>query len=313
MPHPSAVHVDAALSTMLASHSPGDFHADELLPIVETDKLSGKFARYSRANVTRVDYDLMGPKSRANEVDYAVEFGSYSCDMRGLSASVNFAAEMNADAPQDVREAAVKRIMNGLLLQREIRTATLLQTAGNYAAANTAAVSGGAWSDVSLGKPLIDIHNARAAIAPGGAEDTELVLTLALDLWLALSRHPDLRGGGTLSPVATLEEAAQRLGVSRILVSEVMKNTAKDGQTPVYARVWDRTKAVLTRVPKGDWIDRSGFGCTFRWLDAGMPLKVRSNVEPLKGFGGSEDFVVELADDEVVVQSDMGFLITGCL
>jgi hypothetical protein len=313
MPHPSEAHVDSALSTFISSYENGTYFADELIKVIEVDHVSDKVQQYSRKDVTTPTDDALGPNAEANEADYTISTTTYRCEDHGLVGYVSNSEIANADDPQRPFEKRSKHLMNQILLNREIRAATLLQTTANYASANTSGASN-VWTDTTNGTPLADCDLMVSAIAPGMEEDDELVMILALEGWQALRKHPDIKGGGHISPVATLAEAAERIGVDRILVSKAQKNTANYGQAATYARIWDATKAVIVRVPKGEPTDEAGlFAATFRWVDPalGAPIAVRTWDAPKRGRGGSQAVQVELSDAEKVVQNDKGYCLTA--
>jgi hypothetical protein len=312
MAGPYSLHTDASLAYFLADYKPGDFYAGELSPIVETDKVSNVYTRYLRADVNNVYNDIIGPKSQAGEVDYERATASYTCQMRATKAVINWATEMNADEPQNVRERYAELAMDMSLLGREVRVASIFTTAANYAAANQIA-AGTAWSSDSA-NPVKNIHDAIAAIAPGNMSRTKRVGVCSLEVGQALLRHPALRGGGHVNAVVEKDAAARLLGLDELFISDTTYNTANLGATPSYSRVWGSNVFMVARVPRdSNMIGTSTFSCTFRWLNGGEPLQVRRWDEPSLGYGGSTAIQVELADDEVVVQSDMASIISGVL
>jgi hypothetical protein len=313
MPHAAEAHNNASLSTFISSYENGDYIADIVCPIIETDKKSNDYQKFLRKDVITPDDDLIGAEGEASESDYSQTTGTYLCKERGLRGFVGNSLIANADDPHKPFEKRSKHLMNKILLGREIRVATLLQTTTNYLAANTSA-AGNVWTDTTNGTPLVDLHLMRSAIAPGFIEDTEVVLVLALEAWQALIRHPDMRGGGHVTATAQAEEIMQAVKIDRILVTEAQKNTANINQTATIARVWDATKAVMVRVPKSEPSDEAGlFAATFRWTrpTTGTPVGVRTWDWPDRGFGGGQGVQVELADAEVVVQNDMGYCLTA--
>lgn len=313
-PFLSDAYVDAALSTFISGYSNGDYFADRVCPIIETNKKGGKFQKYDRKDVTRIGSSEMAETGEASEAGYSITTADFDCTLRGLKDLVPKSLISGADDPQQPLEKSAANITNRLLLEREDRVATLLTTAANFATANTGAVAN-VWSNPTSGTPLDDIYSGLAAIAPGMEADTQLVMVMAREVWNALRKHPDVIAGGATRASLKLPEAADLFGVDEILISDAQKNTANYGQTASYSRVWTATTCVAVRVPRGEPRGEQGLcSGTFRFrVDGQEPMRVRRWFNPEKGHGGSEVVQVEHADDEKMIQDDMGYLWTSVL
>lgn len=304
MPTPNELHTDAALSTFLTGYTNASFIADDVLPIVNTDKLSNVYSKYTLADMITAVADTIAPNGRANEVSYAVSTGSYTCTSRALRGTVSVEEIANADDPQKPLEHRLSVIMNKLLLGREIRVADLLTTSGNYAFTSNASD----WT-ASTGTPLEDVHTALEAMVPSMTESNKLIGVCGLEMGNALRRHADLRGPGSEKAVESMDRIAEIFGLDQIFVSSATKNTANPGQTVSRSRVWGTDKFAILSVPRGEVTSEVGlFGATFRF---GGDVKVRRWDEPGLGPNGSEAVQASFIDAEVVVQNDMGYLLTG--
>jgi hypothetical protein len=312
MPHPSEVHTDSALSKFISGYTNGEFFADVVSPIIETEKRSDVYQKFSRKDVASYGDDLIGPTAEANRLDYSISTGSYTVKDRGRKAIISMSEIANADEPHKPREKHAMHCMNWLLLGREVRVATALNLNSNFASGNYSTVSN-YWTDEVNGTPLTDLQTARAAIAPGMYGNSRIVAVMALEVWHSLRKHPQMLGGGSTSAVLTREACADLIGVDEIFISDAQKNTANQGQTASFSRVWSSTKALLIRVPNGEPSGEAGlFAATFRFAgDGGDPVRVRRWDEPRLGTGGSEAVQVEFSDDEVVVQNDQAYLLEG--
>lgn len=304
------------LSQWASVYTNGEFFADQVSPIIEVDERSGSYSTYSRtisADISRED--LGGDRAEANEVDYEIGTGTYATVPRSLKTVVPNTLIAAAKPPNDPLRDGTDLVMNMLMLKREVRVATLLDTSGNYLAANVIA-AGNLWSDTTSGTPVTNIQSARILLPPDtGMQKTKLVLLIGIEAALALQKHPQFRGGGAEDGTVTMDKVKAILGVDEILITEAVKRTSNPGVTTVLAKVWDKTKARLLRVPVGKPIGKVGmFSATFRWKPNGMaPVNVRKWDEPRIGDGGSQAVQVNFRDHEVVVQNDMGVLITGVM
>ena len=320
MPSANSLHVNAALSTFASGYKPGTMMADELCPIVPVTKRSDSYFQKTRADVSTPLDDEIGPNGTVSQADYATTPASYQVRDYGLKGLVSNAEIDNADEPQAPLEDRVQNITYRLWLSHEMRVAAVLDATGSYASTNVIAGTA-AWSNKSTSDPIKDIQAAIAVIAPGAEVDTELVMGLTLELWQALSRHPDLlglrAGGGSEKGVLTITEVATQLGLDRILVSNMQKNTANRGPTvtPVYARVWDATKARIVRRPKGEpkGKDASMFAGTFRQKKNG-PEMWRVTQWDIPGDGVDGMIGVKVSGSEHaarILQNDMAAILTG--
>lgn len=313
---PRTAHTNAALSDFASAYVNSQFIGDELSPAILTDKLSDVFYKRLRKDQADIVDDYIGPRGQHNEATYELDTSSYSCKQRGLKHPVTETLRMNADAALSPDEAAVANIMQKIKLAREDRIASQVMTAANWAAANTGAV-GNYWTDETNGTPLSDLQSGLEAI-PFNGEDVRVVGVCSDIVWNPLSRHPTLHslraGGGTDDGTISTKELARYLGIDDIFVSKIHKNTANLGQTASYSRVWGTTTFAFVVVPRVLMsTEQMMFSATFRWNVAGGTKGVRAREwhKPDEGFGGTDYKAVELADDEVIVQNDAGYLFTA--
>ena len=319
MPTPSQVHINGNLSTFASGYKPGSMIAADLCPNILVAKRDDSFFQKTRADVSTPLDDEIGPKGTVSEVDYTQTPASYKVRDYGLMGVVSNEEIDNADEPMAPLEERVQNLTYRLWLKHEMRVAAVLDTNASYLAANVIAGTA-AWSNKSTSDPIKDIQTAVAVIAPGAEDDTELVMGLTLELWQALSRHPDLlglrAGGGSEKGVLKMEEVAAQLGLDRIVVSSITKNTANRGlATPVYARVWDATKARIVRRPKGEPKGRDAmcFAANFALKKNGPELfRVYEWAEPKIGVSGSVGVRVAGSEHAArIIQNDMAAIITG--
>jgi hypothetical protein len=311
---PAQLHTDKALSTFISGYTNGQFYADILAPVIETDTPSDKYQQFSRADIATIRDDRLGLSAEANELHYTISTGTYKTEDRGLVGYVSNKEQSSADDPHNPLEKKAMMVMNSLMLGRERRVASMIMTAANYAAANTFAAAT-LWSNESTGTPLANIQDAVARIAPSSYANSKTVAVCALEVWNALRKHPDFQAGASESAVITPEQFLTLCQIDELYVSNAQYNTANPTAAPVFTRVYDATKFAVYRVPTGEPTDEVGLFCaTFRHvLDGEQPISVRRWEEPKRGRGGSQAVQVELSDDEVVVQNDMGTLITTVL
>lgn len=305
------VHVDSALTDFAVGYENNNFVADLVSPPIYTTKLSGKYFKTSRKDrATGLD-DRFGPRGRANEVSIDPTTGTYTLIDRGLYQPVPNDVEVNADAPLDPRQLAVDNVMQRIKLNREIRVATAINTSGNYASANTAAAAA-KWTNESTGTPLTDIQTAIQALRASGTRSKKIAVC-STPVYHALAKHPQMMGlrpgGGQQGGMLGADELAKYLSLDGVLVSDVEKNTANEGQTFSSSYVWDSTMFAILLVPQVLQSTDVQIFCASFMLKGGM--QVRTWYDETAGRGGSENVLVEYAvDDTNIAMNDRGYLIT---
>lgn len=321
MPSVASSTISTPLSAFASGYQNSDFIGDKLCPVIYHDNPKGTYFAKSRVDVSDVYSDLTGANSEPSTVDESLSQTSFTVSARSLMGYVSYSVIDAALDPLKPKESRAKNVMQRLALAQEYRVATLLLASGSYAAANTAAATA-AWSNHATSKPILDIQNAVAAIAPNDPGESKLVMGMGLETWQALSRHPDIlslrAGGGSVGGVAKPSEIAEHLGVDEIHVSKVQYNTAARGATASYSRVWTTTKCVILNVPKtAPSADDNAavHSCQFRWNGPNqMPFEALEFDDPKRGPGkGSVGIKISHWTVEGVVQNDMGFLLTSVL
>jgi hypothetical protein len=305
-----SVHVDAPLSDFATAYQNNGFIADKLLPPIPVTKRSDKFFTRGRRDVSHIVSDLAGPGVKSNRATYEVSTDNYSVTDRSLHDLIDYAMEQNADAPLSPEQMSVNNIMQKLSLARESRVATMVCSTGSYAAANTGAVSA-VWSNITTSTPISDINTAIAAI-PFSGEDASLVSWCTLPVWNALRKHPEILAlKGVTTGQVTRAEFASYFELDEFLVTNLFTDSANIGLTASYGRLFTATQFGILRRPKMlSGPDLSVFGVTFRVKPG---IESTSWEEPSLGPKGSKAVQVSFADDEKIVQNDMGYLLTSVL
>lgn len=312
---PSNAHINAALTDFAASYSNGELIADRVSPIFLVDKKSDSFFKFTQKDATTALSNRVGERGAIPEATIEEGTGSYTCLGYGLKGPVSRALQASADPAVQPKQRTARNIMLRNMLQREIRVADQVMTSGNWAAANTAAATA-VWSNKTSGVPLDDIHTALEAI-PASGSDSLKIGVCALEVFHALISHPQIRDlHGTMTGQISRDVMAGYLGLDELLVSDAQKNTANTAQTVSLSRIWSATAFAIVKVPRTvEGLDQELFSVTFRRRLAGAPngILVREWHEEDAGTEGTDMIAVTHEDDEVIVQSNQGFLLTSVL
>lgn len=315
MPYSTDVTVSRPLTRLVAAYGNGKLIADRVCPIIRSDSKTGTYKSEVRSDSTDTqEADLLPEDGPANRIDHSYSSTAYACVMRGLKEVVPASVISRADAPLRPLQDAAMKVMLRTMLKREQRVFTLLTTSGNYTSSGAAT---DVWTDESLGAPLDDFNTATAAIPPDSSGASKICAVMVKEAWQALRKHPQLRGGGALSPVLSLEEAADRLGVDEIIVTDLQKTATAKGVTATYSRMWTSTVCAVISVPRGEPMDRQPmFAGTFReWLpgSGSNGLVARQFSDASIGSSGAQTVQVAYSEVPKVIQADMGYLLTSVI
>jgi len=156
----SDVHQAAPLSNYAAGYQLSDGVADIACPVLVVGKDTDKYYTWDKENA----FKRVQPTSGANggavpEVNPTLSNTSYQTVPYALGAFLPTETIANADSPLRPEMAAVKRVMNALRLEREIRVATLLTTSGNWDSSLYTNLGATAkWNGGSTSDPIKDLH-----------------------------------------------------------------------------------------------------------------------------------------------------------
>jgi hypothetical protein len=279
---PGDVHSDALLTNVAVQYANDEYIGDDLCPVALVDKQTGLIPEWGQRDRFSAPDDQLDDYGMANEISESRTSTQYTCGGRGLSNSVAVTTLANQDAPYNEMVDLTQSVAEVMALRRERRVATLLTTAANYGANTDAVAAADRWNTAAGGDPIANMQTADAALWSGVGPSDKYMFS-SLDVYNVLSRHPDILSlfqFKDASPgLATPDMIAQFLSASRYLVGRARRDTANEGQTAVYARIWNDTWG-LVRVPRNNVTLRNAwFASTLRWNLAGV-----SGQNPQDGF-----------------------------
>lgn len=156
------------LETYLGGYSQGGFGADLLSPIVQIDKETSKRRDFSHFNTFAPVEDRVGRDGAIQTIEHQSATVEFKTEEHALAAFVPYAAEQDAVASYNVRQAHMQLIKDKLDLNREIRrfdtaTTTTTWNANNYIAITT----NYRWNTGTTKDPLANLHQlCRTSWAP---------------------------------------------------------------------------------------------------------------------------------------------------
>ncbi len=307
MPDPLVVQADGRLTDIAVAYRNPQLIGDLALPRKPVGRKSGKYVTYTKADRFTVPDDKVGPKSKPNEVDWSTGEATYECLDYGYDDFVTADEIANADLPITPLADSTEFLADLADLAHEIRVAAVVFGAGNYPAANKATLAGNDRWSVAASDPIGAIQTAIDACF---LDPDTLVLGAAT--WGYLRKHASILNAvkplgsvATRKGLASPQEVADLFGLDQCIVGRARYNTAKKGQTAVYARVWG-AHAVLLRT-KGPGGRSPVFGRVFQF-----GTKVAGRIDdPQRGLRGGTLVRVGQSTDEVVIAGDVAYMYTN--
>lgn len=304
---PGTVHNVATLTSMSVQYANDEYIGDRLMPVESVGKLSDKYFIYSKRDRLAVPDTKLGPQGKANQISETRSTATYSCDGLGLSDYLDALTLANQDAPLNEMIDLSASVDECMALDREIRQADVLCTAGNYSGNTVAIAAANRWDTASGGTIIKNIQDALAACWQGRGPGKRYAFC-SLPVWNVISRNPAIldlfKYGGTAPGLATPDMIAKFFMLDGLLIGAARKDTANKGQTASYSRIWSDVFGIV-RVAPG--LRNAGFGKTFVmggarradvWYDVSL------------GTRGGYWARVSCEEDLKVVAGDTSYLIT---
>lgn len=303
---PSDVHQASVLNSMSVQYANDDYIGLRLMPAVMTGNRSGIFYKYTKRDRFAYPDDTMATRSDANEVSEGRSTGTYSLTGRALKEFIDQTTINNQDAPLNELADAQNNVMEGLTFKQEVRIASAATTAGNYAGNTVAIGASDRWDTATGGDPINDINTALAATWMGRGPGRKVAFT-SLTVWNVLKVHPRLLDliRGNRDGMLSREMFAQWFEIDELLVGRARKDTANEGQTASYSRIWPDSFGIV-RVATAPSLRNASFG--FSVMEK-APVQ-RLWFDPKSGEEGGWYTQGSLADQQLVVAGDTGYLIT---
>lgn len=200
-------------------------------------------------------------------------------------------------------------LTNLIELDREIRVASMVFSAANYATANKTTLSGTSqWSAFATSDPIGGLMGALDAcvMRPN-------IMVIGNAVWTKLRQHPlvvkAVLGNSGDSGVASREAVAGLLEIDQLIVGQGFVNTAKRGQTATLARAWGKHVALLYR----DTLASAASGTTFGFTGQFGTRVAGSINDQDVGMRGGRRVRVGESVAEVLCGNDLGYFIENAV
>ena len=273
------VHINVALSNLSIGYHPAGMVAEQVFNVIPVNHESDDYWFWDKGQAFRVARTdgkgtLRPDKARAIAVNFGAKVNSYTASEYAAETDISDRERDNADAALQLEVSKVRRAQDLVLLDQEIRVATLLTTTTNYAGANTTTLSGASqWNNASFASQSsatqsviesnIDTGREAVRLATGGLEPNTIIVPRAVarvmkrDLGVRDQikyTDPNVLVGGHLPP--------QLWGLNVIMPGAVYTSTV-EGETPTMTDVWGKN-VVIAYINPNPGLDALTLGAIFR-------------------------------------------------
>jgi len=214
--------------------------ADRVAPV---KKVTSQLFRWysSRINEAFTLYDTQIDRlGQANEMLHNWDLQTDVTKDYAIREPVAYADEKEANAqgiPFSLRAAAAKNVVDQIQLNRELRVATLTNSASSYLAAYVVDKTAAKWSDFANSDPVADVRDAQSKmlVRPNVGVCSRRVADI-------LERHPKIAAalGGSLQSgqYNDMARVARLFNLREIIVGDTLYQTSKPGQTLATGNIW---------------------------------------------------------------------------
>jgi hypothetical protein len=305
-----AFHVDQALTNFAVGYHPGNMIAEKIAPPIKVNKESDKYYVWDRADAFRTqrsdgNFSLRADKAESKEIDFGLGTSTYSAEEYALHILISEREKNNADSILRLRESKVKRLQDIMMLEQEIRVATLLTTGANWDSNHTSApsVKWDAASGVVIEKNIDEAKEVvRKAI---GFEPNTIVIPAAVAK--SVKRDATIREliKYTQNNLLVNGDLPPTLFNMNVMIPGASYTSSIEGATATYADVWGDNVLLLYVAPDS--------------IDAPVPVKIfrardwRVFTWMEEKRGNSEAIEASVIQDEVITSNVSGYLLTDVL
>lgn len=270
MPTMSNLRVRPTLTNLSLGYRNQQFISDQIFPIIPRDTDTGEFYASGKEMFVR-ESDIRGIKDRANAVEHDYRKLSYAAAEHSLleeipAKLIRQAETSGVAAVLRIEQDAQNIVDQKLALGREVDFATQLRATASYATGNSETLAGNdLWSDYVNSNPLDKIDAAFEVVRSKIFMPPNLGI-IPRAVFRKLRRHPDIVAEiDKDAKRVSLEQLADVLELDRILVPDVVQNTAAPDTSDTHTSgdVWGKD-AMFLRVSDRAGLNQLSFGFLFR-------------------------------------------------
>lgn len=298
--------IDPVLTGIIIAYKNNTLIADQILPRLTPNLPKKKFTwwEFDFGQFITVPDTKVGRKSTPNEVEFGAKEVEDKTEDYGLDDVIPLDDINNAPSGYDPRAFSAQKLIDLVLLDREVRVANRVFSSATYDATNKETLTGtDKWSNAAS-DPIAQLSQAsdNMIIRPNN-------LAIGRVEWTALRTNPNvlkaLNISGSDKGMARKEAVADLLELDDIIIGEGWINRAKKGQAVNRQRAWGDHALLFHKAPLASSIDATP---TFGWTAQHGERVAGSIDEPKVGLKGSVRVRSGESVKEVISASQLGYL-----
>ncbi|MGV1802565.1 capsid protein [Agrobacterium vitis] len=303
--------IDPVLTGIIIAYKNNTLIADQVLPRLTPNLPKKKFTwwQFDFGQFITVPDTKVGRKSSPNEVEFQAEEVEDKTEDYGLDDVIPLDDINNAPAGYDPRAFSAQKLIDLVLLDREVRVASKVFNSATYDAANKETLTGtDKWSNAAS-DPIAQFSQAadNMIIRPNN-------LVIGRVEWTALRTNANvlkaLNISGSDKGMARKEAVADLLELDDIIIGEGWINRAKKGQPVTRQRAWGDKALLIHKAPLASSIDATP---TFGWTAQHGDRIAGSIDEPKIGLKGSVRVRSGESVKEIISSRQLGYLFEGVI
>jgi len=291
------------------------FIAQKVAPVIDIASQAGSFGKIPVEQLLQTRDTKRAPGAGYARGNYTFEKATYSCEEHGAEEPVDDReAKMYANY-FSAEQIATARAYDAVLRNAEIRMAAAIFNATTWASYTTAIVN--EWDDFTNATPVQNVNTAVKAVwSQCGVWPNALVINKHVfkNLRLCDEVKDALESGGagesSKQGVVTAAQLASVFDLDYVIIAGAGKNTANEGQTAAFGKIWSDEYAMICRIAETSDPREPCIARTFHWAEDGS--LIGGTVESYREEDKRSDIIRVRHDvDEIVMYTEMGHLLSN--
>lgn len=315
------VHVNKLLSQFSIGYHPLGMIAEQVFPVVPVSNESDYYLFWDKGQALRIERSdgygsLRADGTRPKLLNYGGTLKSYTAEEFALETRVTDRERANADNGLALEQSKMRRAKDSLYLDYEVRVATILTTAANYAGSNTVTLAGvNQWNNASFASQSGAVHSTIKANVEAGKEAVRkatggiLPNTIIIPRAVAAVMYNDPGLADLVkytAPNLMVDDLLpQTLWGMKVLIPTVPFTTVPEGEAVTTSDVWGKN-VVLAYINPNPGPDSLTLGLTLRQREIQVKQYRDEQVD-------STFYRPSFVQSEKLVAADCGYLIAAAV
>ncbi len=249
------------------SFNPGDFIADQILPVKNVRKKAATMSVITRENSKRADVKHANG-AVYNRINLHTEDLEYQCTNKGLEIPLTDEDRENFADDFDAEIESTQALKKKVFTEQEIVVAEAIFNPTTWAGADLYTdVSGDPW-DAAASDAIAHVLAAKEKVRrnTGVVPDSLIIGAVTLNNLLG---NTGIKAQFPGAPLITLDMLIQSMpkifGLRQLLVGMGTYDSAKEGQDASISDIWSDDYAMIFKVQQGSTIVNPGLGRIITW------------------------------------------------